>query len=151
MKLLVIGLCCLIISVFRPQLLAKNLESIDKGQYKIAIGIKNNPNFTKGEVKFLVCYNPFTLIVGANANRFAPDVICLSPFVIKSKNFDAIIAHELGHIEYGHVNNWPIDPDKAQIEADNFAAKIIGKKRLRDIRLADGFSRKHPLVKNLEN
>jgi len=146
---IIIGIVLILVDAFRPQLLGKDLEHIDQEKYKVAIGIKNNPNFTGGEVKFLVCYGPLMLIFKASTSRFYRDTILLSPLALMDKDFDATIAHELGHIEYGH--SWNSDLDKAQIEADTFAAKIVGKKRLRNIRLASGFSKNHPLVKNLEN
>lgn len=131
-----------------PQILAVNLEKYDPVKYKIALDVSKSPHFTKGDVRFYVCFGIFIRFSGAyTIPPLHPGSVFLSPEVVRSDFFDIEIAHELGHLEYGH--SITDDIEISQMEADIFAAKIVGKERLRNYRIAQGYGKDH--LKNLED
>ena len=136
-----------LIIILVPQALSVNLKDYDSEKYDIAVKINNSPAFTKGKVDFLVCYNPFTILIKAHTLPLLyPNKVFLYPKSYQNSQFDIVIAHELGHLEYRHHTG---NTERAQTESDRFAVRIVGKKSLRDYRISQGFSKDHYLIKNL--
>jgi hypothetical protein len=139
-----------LIDLLAPQLLSTNLKDYDSQRYEIALRVSNNPSFTKGDVSFYVSFGPGALFFEAfTIPALYPNSVFLSPDVLYDDFFDIVIDHELGHLEYGHGIFY--GSEKSQTEADIFAVKIVGKERLRSLRLAQGFPRDHYLIRNLED
>jgi hypothetical protein len=148
-KVIVGGFVILLCGALVPQMFSVKLENYDVEKYRIAYEISRHPAFTKGDVEFYVCYSPYLYNArAATMPFFYPNYVFLSPDTLNDDFFDLTVAHELGHLEYGH--GMDSDRKKNQMEADTFAAKIMGRERMRSYRLAQGFPYDHYLVKNLE-
>jgi len=151
--LLFVFAALIITSGLTPHLYSRDLRYIDFEKYKVAERVSRHPSFTKGEVRFLVTYNPFFWFPRTQARTFPsvyPRTIFLNPDCVrKCMVFDGIIAHELGHLEHVHFGPDPARED--ELEADRFAAGILGKWRLITMRISVGFKRDSPVIKNLEN
>ena len=141
--------CVVLITMCVPQIMSANLKNFDQKKYDIALKLNNHPSFTRGKVDFFVCYTPASFLFGAfTLPSIYPNTVFLSPSIIDDPYLDANIAHELGHLQFrhGYFGNAEI----TQSEADTFAANIVGKERMINLRLSMGFTEDHYLIRNLK-
>lgn len=110
------------------EVLSINLKRISSRKYKIVQKLNSHPLFTKGEVKFFVTLswweviNPNTVLAYISLLPSYPKTVFITPIGFFNRHFDVIIAHELGHLEYGHIGK----SVQGEIEATCFAARVIG-------------------------
>lgn len=137
-------------SVFSAASVTYKLEDLDPKLYKLAREISSNELFTKGKVNFLVGRFNGLSFLGISLASYNNTVV-LSYYELDSKYIDVIIAHELGHLENDHVRLWTKDPQRDQIEANEFAAKIFGKEKVKEWLISLGLKKNDPMVTALSN
>jgi hypothetical protein len=138
------------VSLFVPKIVSVNLSKFDPDKHRVAVYLNNNPLFTRGNVDFFVSFNPITLMISDafTMPSVYPRSVFLLPSILKSEYFDVIVAHELGHLEFSHSRK-TTGLEQAQMEADNFAAELLGRNRVLKFRRSI-FSEDNYLVQNLK-
>lgn len=125
------------------EIFCMKLEKVSKEKFKIAQSLSSHPLYTKGKVEFLVNFGPTGwLFCEALSNR---KKILISPVFLLNRYFEVLVAHELGHIQYGHKYGG-LRELKNEIEADYFATLIFGKEKVLKMMLGLGSSEDNPRV-----
>ncbi|MBI2068667.1 MAG: hypothetical protein HYT67_00985 [Candidatus Yanofskybacteria bacterium] len=126
--------------ILRPQLFSKKLCDVSPEKCQIAETLNKSPQFTKGRVEFWVRYD----FEGALVDILYPSEVFISPSYLEHPYLDVVLAHELGHIEYGVLSS-------SESDADRFAVKLRGKDRVLAAMSMDGISEKRKnAVKNMK-
>lgn len=116
----VIDLCIAITLGNEP--LSINLRYVSRPAFQISRDLSKKPLCIINNVEFYLTLNPFFWPADAFVLRLRgrQNRAYLTPSTLLSKNFKAIAAHELGHIQKNTYD---------QYEADAFAVKLLGNKQ----------------------
>lgn len=109
-------------SMRNPSSFSFNLKYINPQAMIICEDAEKMAGFRKGEIKFYVSLNFYTIVSGVRAyvvveNNKAAKEVYLHPEILNASNLKHIIIHELGHIKNQNNN---------QGSANEFAAKLLG-------------------------
>ena len=106
--------------------------------------------YTIGKVKFLVSYDPlanYFLCYYGWVQMFFPGIVFLTIRRLDFEYFDTVIAHELAHLQKESTIG---GKREREMEAWDFAAKILGKDRVKKTILMVNPPYKDFFIKSLE-
>ena len=117
-----------------PYLFSIKLKRINLEKYNIAREINGHPSITIGEVDllvdfgFILFYPFYRKFFAYTYPSFYPRVVFFNPLRFNIKNFDVLVAHEMGHLQDNdlHKKNYI----QQEVWADEFASLICGKERV---------------------
>ena len=112
------------------------LEDVNKEKYLVAKKVALHPLFSKHkDTQFFIACDESTNARNAEirldkTGKNIVNAVFFSPLAVRSKHFQAMVAHELSHIWLNHKKENVINNK----EADRLAKKVVGRKAIKEWR-----------------